>query len=93
MGRTLLPFRPALDREIATWNLFKKGLSSKDQVIFTQLMQYARQHGDAGSLAARPLISEVIFLSVAIEQYNSIQALQDQLHTLDSKLQNLYKIK
>lgn len=81
-----MPFRPTLEQEISTWSRFKKGLSPADQEIFKQLMHYARQHGDAGSLAGRPLISEVIFLSIAIEQYNSIHHLQDQLHSLHTKL-------
>ena len=89
MGRTLLPFRPALDQEISTWNLFKKGLSLSDQEIFTKLMHYARQHSDAGSLAGRPLLSEVIFLSIAIEQQKLLQALQDQMRTLTVQVVHL----
>jgi hypothetical protein len=92
MGRTLLSFRPALDQEISTWKKFKKSLKNKDQEIFSKLMHYARQHSDAGSLAGRALLSEVIFLSIAIEQQNLLQSLQDQMQTLIAQMENLEKI-
>ncbi len=83
MGRTLLPFRPALEQEISSWKRYKHGLGSKEQKFFDILVQYARQHADAGSLAARPLLSEVILLSIALEQQKCIVALEARLHDLE----------
>lgn len=89
MGRTLPPFRPALDMEIASWSQYRRGLRVEDQPIFDRLVQYARQHADAGSLAARPLLSEVIFFSIAIEQQKALEQLNRQLHLLEEKVHKL----
>lgn len=86
MGRTLPPFRPALDMEIASWGEFRRGLRPEDRSIFDTLLQFARQHADAGSLAARPLLSEVIFFSIAIEHQKILVTLADRLHKLESRL-------
>ncbi|MHA1745464.1 MAG: hypothetical protein ACTSWW_05665 [Promethearchaeota archaeon] len=83
MGRTLLPFRPALEQEISSWKGYKHGLGPEEQKIFDILVQYARQHADAGSLAARPLLSEVVLFSIALEQQKCIVALEARLHNLE----------
>ena len=83
MGRTLQPFRRALEEELATWDEFKKTLGDKDQEIVDQLMNYARQHADAGSMAGRSSISEIIFISIAIEQQKMILRLQEKLEKND----------
>ncbi len=87
MGRTLLPFRPALEREIQSWKTFKNALSPDNRLIFDELMQYARKHADAGSLAGRTLISEVIFMSIAIEQQKQLTQLQTRFAELAKKIQ------
>ena len=84
MGRTLLPFRPALEQEISSWKGYRRGLGPEEQNFFDILMKYARQHADAGSLAARPLLSEVILLSIAIEQQKCIDALETRLCALET---------
>lgn len=89
MGRTLPPFRPALDMELASWKEFRRGLRVEDQPVFDQVVQYARQHADAGSLAARPLITEVIFFSIALEHQKSLTLLTQQLQTLTARIQRL----
>lgn len=86
MGRTLLPFRMALEQELATWKSFRKRLEKKDQEIFDQLIQYSRHHADAGSLAARSMLSEVIFMSIAIEQQKTINDLHSALKILRNQL-------
>ena len=86
MGRTLLPFRPALEQEISSWKRYKHGLEPKEQDYFDVLVNYARQHADAGSLAARPLLSEVFFLSIAIEQQKCIAALTARLQVLENSI-------
>lgn len=87
MGRTLLPFRMALDQEIHTWKAFRDSLSAPEQEIFDRLMFYARTHADAGSLAARALLSEVIFMGIAIEQQKEILRLNHEIISLSSILE------
>ena len=68
MGRTLMPFRMALESELESWKEYRRGLRAEDRSYFDLLTNYSRKHADAGSLAARPLLSEVMFISIALEQ-------------------------
>lgn len=86
MGRTLMPFRPALDMEIQSWAEFRRGLRPEDRPVFDTLANYARQHADAGSLAARPMLSEILFFSFAIEQQKRIAELSAKIEKLEKSL-------
>jgi len=86
MGRTVPSFRPALEHEIESWKDFKRALRPEDQKIFNQLMNFARLHADAGSLSARPMLSEVLFASFAIEQQKKIELLEKRVKELENRL-------
>ncbi len=85
MGRTLPSFRPALDMEIQSWKNFKRGLRPDDRLYFDQVMRYARMHSDAGSLSARYMISENIWLSALIEQQKKIAELEKMITQLEKQ--------
>jgi len=94
MGRTMPTFRFALEAEISSWKEFRRGLRPEDRPLFDLIMDFGRSHGDAGSLAARLLVSENIFLSALIEQQKQIIALKhelSQLH-LQSEASGLEKV-
>jgi len=82
MGRTVPSFRPALEHEIESWKEFKRALRPEDKKVFDQLMNYARIHADAGSMSARPMLSEVLFVSFAIEQEKRINQLEKKIEEL-----------
>jgi len=86
MGRTVPSFRPALEQEIESWKDFKRALRPEDQKIFDKLMNFARIHSDAGSLAARPMLSEILFMSYAIEQEKKIESLEKRIKKLEEKI-------
>lgn len=86
MGRTLLPFRPALELEINSWAEYRRGLRPEDRPFFDSLINQARQHADAGSLVARPLLSEVMFFSFALEQQKSITELMAKIKHLEEQI-------
>ena len=46
-------------------------------------MNYARIHADAGSLGARPMLSEILFISFAIEQEKKIGQLEKKIEGLE----------
>lgn len=92
MGRTLLPFRPALEMELASWNEYRRGLRPEDRPTFDHLANYARKHADAGSLAARPLLSEVIFFSIALEHHKMIDDLIKQNIRLMDRISALERL-
>ena len=83
MGRTVPSFRPALEHEIESWKDYKRALRPEEQKIFDKLMNYARIHADAGSLSARPMLSEVLFISFAVEQEKKIEMLEKKVKELE----------
>lgn len=85
-GRTVPSFRPALEHEIESWKEFKRALRPEEKQVFNKLMNFARVHADAGSLAARPMLSEVLFISFAIEQEKKIELLETKLQELEEKI-------
>ena len=92
MGRTIPSFRPALEHEIESWKDFKRALRPEDQKIFNKLMNFARIHADAGSLSARPMLSEILFISFAIEQEKKINLLERRVSELE-KVQKIEVIR
>jgi len=85
IGRTVPSFRPALEHEIESWKDFKRALRPEEQKIFDKLMNFARIHADAGSISARPLLSEILFISFAIEQEKRIAMLERKVAELEEK--------
>ena len=84
-GRTVPSFRPALEHEIESWKEFKRALRPEEREIFNKLMNYARIHSDAGSMGARTMLSEVLFMSFAIEQQKTIKMLEARIRNLEEK--------
>ncbi|MFX1258005.1 MAG: hypothetical protein ACFFAN_09105 [Promethearchaeota archaeon] len=86
MGRTVPSFRPALEHEIESWKNFKRALRPEDKNVFHRLMNFARIHADAGSLSARPMLSEILFISIAIEQEKKIEMLEKKIKDLEEAI-------
>ncbi len=86
MGRTVPSFRPALEHEIDSWKDFKRALRPEEQKIFNKLMNFARIHADAGSMSARPMLSEVLFISFAVEQEKKIEVLEEKVKELEKMI-------
>jgi len=86
MGRTVPSFRPALEHEIESWKAFKRALRPEEQKIFDKLMNFARIHADAGSMSARPMLSEVLFISFAVEQEKKIEMLEEKVNELEKMI-------
>ncbi|MHA1672002.1 MAG: hypothetical protein ACTSYI_00110 [Promethearchaeota archaeon] len=86
MGRTLPSFRPALESEINSWLTYRQGLKAKERPILDQLMNFARARSDAGSLAARPLLSDILFMSMLVAQQREIEELKDDIILLKKKI-------
>ena len=86
MGRTVPSFRPALEHEIESWKDFKRALRPEDQKVFDKLMNFARIHADAGSMSARPMLSEILFISFAIKQEKKVQQLESKVKELEEAI-------
>jgi glucose-6-phosphate-specific signal transduction histidine kinase len=57
----------ALEQELQKWKEFRRGLRIEEQTILDELLNNVRKHADAGSLVCSPTISEIVFMSIAIE--------------------------
>jgi len=89
MGRTVPSFRPALEHEIESWKDFKRALRPDEQKILDKLMNFARIHADAGSMSARPMLSEVLFISFAVEQEKKIEMLEEKVKELEEMIKGI----
>ncbi|MHA1956639.1 MAG: hypothetical protein ACXADL_05450 [Candidatus Thorarchaeota archaeon] len=79
MGRTVETHRMAVDRTEKKWKLFRRQLRPKDRKHFDIVFDYARMHGDSGTLIAVPHKFDIIFLSAMIEMLKRISELETQL--------------
>jgi hypothetical protein len=92
MGRTLPPFRPALEHEIEQWKDFERGLRAADKPIFQTMMNHARTHADAGSLVIKGLVSEIILMSICFEHEKMIADLKTKIEVLEATISDLKEI-
>lgn len=83
MGRTVLSYRQALNREVESWNEFRRGLAPGDQARFDEIANMARQHADASSLAARPVVVESVFMSAIVGLLAKIKTLEARVNELE----------
>jgi hypothetical protein len=83
MGRTVLSYRQALNREVESWQEFRRGLSPDDQACFDAISNLARQHADASSLAARPVVVENVFMSAIVGVLAKFKALEARVNELE----------
>ena len=74
--RPLIPFHILLENEISAWKLFRETLKNEDQKILDELLNSVRIQAQSGAIASRPFLSEVVFLSIAIEQQKMIDRIQ-----------------
>ena len=74
-----------MEYEIESWKDFKRALRPEERDIFNKLMNFARIHADAGSMSARPMLSEILFMSFAIEQEKKIEILEKKISELEKK--------
>ena len=86
MGRTVLSYRQALNREMGSWNEFRRGLSPEDQACFDEVANLARQHADASSLAARPVVVENVFMSAIVGLLGKVKTLEARVDELERRL-------
>ncbi|HMK66311.1 MAG TPA: hypothetical protein VK564_10985 [Thermodesulfobacteriota bacterium] len=88
MGRTVLPFSQALEREYQDWKKFRRGLRREDQEILDRLFDRARIHVQAGVYASRPWPLETILISILIEQEKILAELRARLKILEAGVKN-----
>ncbi len=80
MGRTVPSFRMLLDSIIMELGDFKRALRRHDQQVFDRIMDMAREHTSASTVAAAVDPMDTIVLSILIEQQKQIDDLKEDSH-------------
>ncbi len=80
MGRTVPSFRMLLDSIIMDLGNFRRALRRHDQQVFDRVMDMAREHTSASTVAAAVDPMDTIVLSILIEQQKQIDELKEDSH-------------
>jgi hypothetical protein len=72
MGRTIPSYRIASEMEIWKWRPFRKLLDKQDRKKFDDMLTIARFYNVAGTMAARPVLSHVILMSIIFDHYKQL---------------------
>jgi hypothetical protein len=77
MGRTVPSFRMLLDSIIMELGDFRRALRQRDRQVFDHIMDMAREHASASTVAAAIDPMDTIVLSILIEQQKQIDDLKE----------------
>ena len=77
MGRTVPSFRMLLDSIIMELGDFRRALRQRDQQVFDRIMDMAREHASASTVAAAVDPMDTIVLSILIEHQKQIDDLKE----------------
>jgi len=75
MGRTVPSYRMATEMEKSRWRPFRTALSKKDRKKFDEMLDITRSYNVAEIMAARPVLIQVILMSVIFEHYKQLTKL------------------
>lgn len=86
MGRTNPTYRDAIRAIEDRWTEFRRALRRRDQPLFDQLFEYAREHADASGLLnhQNPLLPALV--SIDFEQEKRLEEHEDRLAALEASL-------
>lgn len=77
MGRTVPSFRMLLDSITIELGNFRRALRRHDQKVFDRIMDMAREHASASTVAASIDPMDTVVLSILIEQQKQIDDLKE----------------
>jgi hypothetical protein len=72
MGRIIPSYRIASEIQISKWRPFRKLLDKQGRKKFDEMLTILHLYTVAGTMAARPLLSHVIFMSIIFEHYKQL---------------------
>ncbi len=79
MGKTVEPYRMAIEDEIQRWKSFADALRSSDRDAFERLMDACRGYASAGGNATQPVLFEPMTMSMLLSLQTQVQKLQKDL--------------
>jgi hypothetical protein len=78
MGRTIPSYRIASEIEIWKWRSFRKALDKQDRRKFDEMLSIPRLYNAAGTMACRPVLIQVILMSVIFEHYKQLRKIVNE---------------
>jgi len=84
MGRTVPSFRIASEIERWKWRPFRKLLDKHDRKIFDEMLTIPHLYTVAGTMAARPVLSHVIIMSIIFEHYKQLSNIVSHKQVTDA---------
>jgi hypothetical protein len=75
MGRTIPSYRIASEIQVLKWRTFRKLLDKQDRKKFDEMLSYSRLYNAAGPMACRPVLVQVILMSIIFEHYKQLTKL------------------
>ena len=78
MGRTVPSFRTVLDSIMLELTDFRRALRRHDRRVFDRVMEMAREHASASTVAAATDPMDTIVISILIEQQKQIDELKEE---------------
>lgn len=79
MGRTIPSYRVVLEEEVKAWRGFQDALRAPDREVFENLLDQCRLYASAGSMAVRPKIIEVMFMTILFAHHKMLKELSSIL--------------
>ncbi|MDG6925282.1 MAG: hypothetical protein JRN09_01885 [Nitrososphaerota archaeon] len=76
MGRTVPSFRMAQLAEFQRWRRFRQALPRSEREPFEEMLDEARFHTSASSMAVRTSVFEGVFMAVLFRHYQELEALR-----------------
>jgi hypothetical protein len=78
MGRTIPSYRIASEMERWKWRPFRKLLDKQDRKIFDEMLSIPRLYNAAGTMACRPVLINVILMSIIFEHYKQLRKIVNE---------------
>jgi hypothetical protein len=69
----------ALEEEIKNWENFIKALRTEDREAFEQMMNACRNLASSASSAARPVLTEAMFMSILLSQQKTLMEIKKKI--------------
>lgn len=76
MGRTVPAFRQVLHAEIKRWEKYRRALRLDERKVFDRMMDNCLRHASASGQAGRSVPTELMFMSILLEQQKEIDRLK-----------------
>ena len=92
MGRTILPYRSAIEHEIShTWKKFARMLRKEEKTFFEDLINTIRNYTSEAGAAAFPSVIDGMFLSAIFAHTKELKELKNSIKEVKKTIEQLKK--